>query len=240
MKKTFYFIIMLAFGIITACNGVIDENETTTNNTAVAQTEITNETDTNESSGKDLISIIPNGWKILEKDKDNPIKAEGDLNKDGIIDFAAIIEKTTNTEEAPPRALIIAFGNKDNTYSLSINAEKVILRADEGGIWGDPFDSLSIDRGSVVVSDYGGSNWRWYNKYRFRFQNNDWYLIGATMGSYFTGTTTRENADEEDYNLLTGDYIVRKTDDNGNIVTTKGNRGIKNLVKLKEFNIEEM
>lgn len=240
MKKIFYFTIMLAIGIITACSGVIDDNETTTNNTAVAQTEITNETDTNKSSGKDLISIIPNGWKILEKDKDDPIKAEGDLNKDGIIDFAAIIEKTTNTEEAPPRELIIAFGNKDNTYSLSINAEKVILRADEGGIWGDPFDSLSIDRGSVVVSDYGGSNWRWYNKYRFRFQNNDWYLIGATMGSYFTGTTTRENADEEDYNLLTGDYIVRKTDDNGNIVTTKGNRGIKNLVKLKEFNIEEM
>lgn len=39
----------------------------------------------------------------------------------------------------------------------SIIADKVVLKADEGGVWGNPFESLTIDRGSVVVSDYGGS-----------------------------------------------------------------------------------
>lgn len=62
-------------------------------------------------------------------------------------------------------------------------------------------------------------------------------MIGATFGSYFSGTTTRENADEEDYNLLTGDYTLKKADENGDVNTTKGNRGIKKLLNLTEFNV---
>jgi hypothetical protein len=32
-------------------------------------------------------------------------------------------------------------------------------------------------------------------------------------------------ADEEDYNLLTGDYIFKKTDESGILNIKKGNRG---------------
>ncbi|MFD1909263.1 hypothetical protein ACFTAO_05800 [Paenibacillus rhizoplanae] len=53
-----------------------------------------------------------------------------------------------------------------------------------------------------MVSDYGGSNWRWYNKYRFRYQDKDWFLIGATSGSYFTGAATMDQADEDDINFF--------------------------------------
>lgn len=60
------------------------------------------------------------------------------------------------------------------------------------------------------------------------------------MGTYFTGTTTSENADEEDYNLLTGDYIIRTTDTNGTVNIKKGNRGRKDLVKLRDFSLKEM
>ncbi|MNN83368.1 hypothetical protein D3C81_2004010 [compost metagenome] len=114
------------------------------------------------------------------------------------------------------------------------------MPSDSGGVWGDPFDSLQIERGTIVVSDYGGSNWRWYDKYRFRFQDNDWYLIGATMGEYYTGTQTPDTGNEEDYNLLTGDYKIRKVDENGKATTQKGNRGRKELIKLKDFNLEDM
>ncbi|WP_261304127.1 hypothetical protein [Paenibacillus andongensis] len=204
------------------------------------QTAIATATATPTAANMSVNSIIPVGWHILEKVKGEPIQVEGDLNNDRISDIAAIIEKTSNDKEAPPRSLLIAFGTKDHTYTISIIADKVVLKADEGGVWGDPFESLTIDRGSVVISDYGGSNWRWYNKYRFRYQDHDWFLIGATMGTYFTGTTTRENADEDDYNLLTGEYITRKTDEQGHIKTTKGNRGRKELVRLKDFNINDM
>lgn len=211
--------------LLTACTKVSQGNETIKN------------------SKEDISSLIPNGWHILERAEGKPEKAESDLNNDGINDIAIVIEETNKSiEAAPKRALMVVFGNKDNTYTLSVIAENAILKADEGGVWGDPLERISIDRGSLMISFYGGSNWRWYSTYRFRFQDNDWYLIGATLGSYFTGTTTEENADEEDYNLLTGDYIKKKADEKGNIQTIEGNRGKKELLKLKDFvaNSEEL
>ena len=160
------------------------------------------------------------------------------------MDIAFVIEENTQPEQpepemvhSQPRSLLIAFGNKDNTFTLSIkadNANAIMLR-DQGGVYGDPFDDIEIDKGSILLKFYGGSNWRWYYNYRFRYQNEGWYLIGATYGSYFTGTTTMENADEEDYNLLTGDYIIRKADENGKMVISKGNRGKRELLNLKDF-----
>lgn len=189
-----------------------------------------------EQTKSDIQSLIPEGWHLLERNEGGPDKAEGDLNKDGISDIAMVIEETGKSpEEASHRALLLAFGKGNDSYELSLLADKAILQSDEGGVWGDPFKGVSIGRGSVLISFYGGSNWRWYSTYRFQFRDKDWYLIGATLGSYFTGTQTEENADEEDYNLISGDYIKRTTDDKGVVQTTKGNRGKKELLKLRDF-----
>lgn len=189
---------------------------------------------------KDIYSLIPSGWEVLNKDEKQAL-VEGDLNKDGFNDIGAVIEEVKpKADEAPQRALLIALGHEDNNYSLSIIADHVILKADEGGVWGDPFDSISIDRGSIVVSHYGGSNWRWFNTYRFRYQDNDWYLIGATTGEYFTGSATEEEANVQDYNLLTGEYVIKETDESGKQKTTHGNTGKKELIKLKDFNPENI
>ncbi|MFD1177870.1 hypothetical protein ACFQ3W_16390 [Paenibacillus puldeungensis] len=234
----------LAIALLVYVTGVSDYS-TTTASAATTQTGTNKhivtsaKTKVTPKRAKQLTSLIPAGWHILEDTDRKPIKAEGDLNKDGIKDIATIIEKNKKGDEAPPRDLLIAFGNKDKTLTLSIIAKNVVLKADEGGVWGDPFDSLVIDRGSVVLSDYGGSNWRWYNKYRFRYQNKDWYLIGLTTGTYFTGNATMENADENDYNLLTGDYIQRRTDDKGKVKVTKENRGKRKLVKLSKFDLNK-
>lgn len=175
----------------------------------------------------EVSDLVPKGWNIVEK-------VEGDLNKDNIDDIAVVIEGTSEVEdEASNRELLIVFGNKDGTYTLSTKAEKTILKADEGGVWGDPFEGISIDNGSLLISFYGGSNWRWYGNYRFRYQDNDWYLIGATIGSFHT--STNEYTQEMDYNLLTGEYIEKKVDESGVMKTTKGNRGKKELLKLEDF-----
>ncbi|MNI72549.1 hypothetical protein D3C73_1284990 [compost metagenome] len=60
------------------------------------------------------------------------------------------------------------------------------------------------------------------------------------MGEYFTGNATQEEANEQDYNLLTGDYIITTTNEEGKRITENGNRGKRELVKLKDFNIEDM
>ena len=187
---------------------------------------------------EDISLFIPNGWHILEKNDGKFAIAEGDLNQDGIMDKAFVIEEEDKqTEEefyAPPRSLLIAFKNEDNTYSLSIKADNAIMLRNQGGVFGDPFQDIKIERGTLLLEFYGGSNYRWYMYYRFRYQDDGWYLIGVTKGSYFTGTATMDTADEEDYNLLTGDYIIKKYED-GQLKTKKGNRGKRPLVNLKDF-----
>ncbi|MGV8983465.1 hypothetical protein [Clostridium sp.] len=190
----------------------------------------------NTNISVDINSFIPKGYNILERVKGKPTKVEGDLNNDGINDVAIVIEGTTKIEgEAAPRSLMILLGNKEKSYSTSVIAEKAVLLSNEGGVWGDPFENIAIDRGSILLSFYGGSNDRWFSSYRFRFQNNGWFLIGATHGSYYTAKTTKDNADTEDYNLLTGDYEFKKANDKGKLIVTKGNRGKKELVNLKDF-----
>ncbi|OXM83312.1 hypothetical protein [Paenibacillus rigui] len=192
----------------------------------------TSEQPTPQPTNQDFKSLIPTGWHILEKSKDKPAIAEGDLNKDGIPDVAAVIEKTETTGGDSPRSLMITFGTGNGNYTLSIIADHVVLRAHDGGPHGDPFEDILIDRGSVVLSDFGGSRWKWSDKYRFRFQNNDWYLIGLTQTSYDGATAA---TDEDDYNLLTGDFIQTKTDSGtATPVITKGNRGPKTVL-LREF-----
>jgi hypothetical protein len=61
-------------------------------------------------------------------------------------------------------------------------------------------------------------------------------LIGATTGEYNTGATNIENADEEDYNLLTGDYSIRRGED-GKTTAETGKREINPLIKLDQFDI---
>lgn len=221
---------------ISACQTVSNSNPTPNPNSDSVVTD----TEGIPEEKNDIYSLIPSGWEVLKKEE-KPALVEGDLNKDGYNDIGVVIEEVKpEADEAPQRALLIAFGNEDNNYSLSIIADHVILKADEGGVWGDPFDSISIDRGSIVVRHYGGSNWRWFNTYRFRYQDNDWFLIGATKGEYFTGTSTEEEADVQDYNLLTGEYMIKETDESGKQKTTHGNTGKKGLIKLKDFNPENI
>jgi hypothetical protein len=242
-KMNLLFFILLVCTFMVACpNSKEPRRSVETNNTTKVTNRVENQktikTEDVSQKGNDISAFMPNDWHLLEKVQGEPELVEGDLNNDGIKDIAAVIEGKSTKEEAAPRAIIIALGNKDKSYTLSTKAEKAILRADEGGLWGDPFEKISIDRGSILISFYGGSNWRWFSSYRFRFQDNDWYLIGATRGSYFTGTTTRENADETDYNLLTGDFVQKKANEQGELVKTKGNRGKKMLVKLEEFDAQ--
>lgn len=181
------------------------------------------------ASGKTLDDFIPKNWKLIDK-------AEGDLNNDNLKDIAAVIEYTVEHKSdkewfGQPRILFIIFQNNDGTYKLSIQSSEVILSADMGGVYGDPFAGIKYSRGSIVISSYGGSVWRWGFTNRYRFQNDGWYLIGMTELSEYIHTGESETIDT---NCLTGEQIVTTIDENGEETVVTQTTGKQKLAKLKD------
>lgn len=175
--------------------------------------------------------FIPSGYHLCELYGEKELE-KGDLNQDGIDDLAFVIEEDERTGASAQRILILAFGKEDTTYSVSVIARNAILKSDEGGMWGDPFEGISIKNGSIYLFFYGGSAWRWAITYQFRYQDGDWYLIGATDSFLNVGNNV---GTEKDYNLLTGDYIITEYAEDGTSKVTNGNFEKRNRYRLEDF-----
>ncbi len=162
------------------------------------QVEITSNYEKNEV--KTLESFILKGWGLLRCDGESAI-AEGDLNGDEIPDKAFVIEKeeSDTPDYKMQRNLVIIFGNTEGSYDESITVENAILLSDEGGPFGDPFQALIIERGSLLLKFMGGSAEKWDRCFRFRYQDRGWYLIGFTEGRYEAAGDAMERL-QNDYN----------------------------------------
>ena len=143
--------------------------------------------------------FVPSGWR-LETDK----VREADLNGDGRPDAAFVISNGGTAEDSAvvKHVLVLALRGDDGKLHRSIVNDAAVLDGDEGGVFGDPFEDLTVERGAVVITHYGGSRDRWGFTHRYRFQNGEWKLIGLTIGS--TDTLNLEHYDNQDINLSTG------------------------------------
>lgn len=141
---------------------------------------------------------VQKDWSILGS-------AEGDLNKDGLDDLVIVL-RSTGEESNPssPRVLLIYFRDASNTFTLKETNSTFILKIEDGGIMGNPFQNISINRGSILIDHSGGSRERWSYTHRFNYRDNGFYLIGSTEN--ITDTATNEST-TKDYNLLTGKMI---------------------------------
>ena len=148
---------------------------------------------------KSINNFVPKGWKIITT-------AKGDLNKDGTEDIAIVIEDTKkenfidNTSmgssklNVNPRTLLVLFKYKpDGSYSLGASQDTFIpLENDEeNSCLADPLlqdGGIDIVKGNLIVDfnywlscgSYGVTN----KQYTFRFQDNNFALIGFDTSEY--------------------------------------------------------
>jgi hypothetical protein len=167
-------------------------------------------------SGAGLREFVPAGWRVLAE-------ARGDLSKDGTDDIAAVIETVEPVEHVPgcdtwrdqssreARMFVVLLADGGG-FRLEAENRTIVLRADEGGVFGDPFLSLEILRGTVVLRHYGGSAWRWASTYRFRRQDGGWFLIGYTDDAHHTLSRYER---QYDFNPLTGKVKITTTGSEG-------------------------
>lgn len=113
--------------------------------------------------------------------------AMGDLNMDRITDKIVIYKSANELSEGESkRPLEIFIGKADGTFELVERNENVVLCYACGGIFGDPYEAVSIENGSFTVSHYGGSNWRWSRAITFSYVKdyNTWLLTDDSGISY--------------------------------------------------------
>ena len=135
------------------------------------------------------------GWTVL-------YDLSGDVNRDGRPDRVQVLEHESinlppnacgedpSYSTAPVRRLVIRLTQDDGQQQTTIDNPTIILRRDEGGVFGDPLDQVTIDAGSILVEHYGGSRWRWGNKLRFALVDGNWSLTGYTEFDYDSYTAS--------------------------------------------------
>lgn len=158
---------------------------------------------------------FPKGQTIVNQ-------TSGDLDNDKI-DEKIVVLNTGQSGDFGKERIILIFKAQDGAWKLWHRSSGAIMSSENGGMMGDPFHSIKVERGALVIKHFGGSSSKWDLTHRFRHQNDDWELIGLTsVGTYFTEFETF------DYNLTSGNVIYKMEE-----IDEKGD--IKKVVENKNF-----
>ncbi|SMC45254.1 hypothetical protein [Moheibacter sediminis] len=200
-------------------------------------------------SGKDLKDFVPINWRIIEQ-------VEGDLNKDKKSDIVLIIEDTnpdnlfqnenlgSSIINTNPRYLLVLFKTEKGYDLKELNKTFVPTEGDmESTCLADPImdGGIEIKNGSLVLSlNYWMSCGSWYastNAYTFRFQKNEFELIGFDSQEFHRASgemnSTSINFSTKKMSITSGGNMFGE-DSEGNEVKSE------EKVEWKSFKIDKL
>jgi len=200
-------------------------------------------------AGKICSDFIPVGYDIL-------LKKEVDLNNDKRDDVILIfknkledlekgedIDKDNSNEIKYNRILVILF-KTDAGYSMAAKANNLTI-CKVCGFAMHPIDdeSIQLRNGGFTLFQYGGRTQQWSLTRKFRYLNGDFYMIGMTdeRHSFYMNATPCNSgtpgSSYHDINLVTGDRIVKKIDDDCKTINRHDKIKIKPLIKIASVNL---
>jgi hypothetical protein len=119
------------------------------------------------------ISFIPPSYKMLDS-------LVLDFNNDNIQDFIMVLESSLqdSLEDEYPRILIVLKGLDSLNYNMEAFNDSLLLCKNCGGFF-DPYDEISFDQDTLLISQWGGSGWRWGVEYACVYNKDDnaFYIV---------------------------------------------------------------
>lgn len=154
----------------------------------------------------------------------------GDLDNDGQPEKVSVFDNGTDAGMGTEREIHI-YKKNENTWKLWHKSIGAVMPSSAGGMMGDPFESIQIKNRALVIKHFGGSRDKWEYTHRYRWQDNDWYLIGATIHL----VTPCEDSEKFDYNLSTqkATYVKALETCNGKIKKLLKKETLYHLPKTK-------
>ena len=137
-----------------------------------------------------------------------PIKEiYGDLDKDFLDEKLVVYDMSDKEDETNgvDREVIIFKKEKEN-WKIWHRSTNAVGNSRDGGMMGDPFEDVEIKNGILIISQAGGSSWKWGHSDKYRYQNNRFELIGYS--SHYGKLC--EYWEDFDFNLVTGKIILKK------------------------------
>jgi hypothetical protein len=173
------------------------------------------------SQASNLKEFTPKLWKVIDI-------VYGDL--DNIAgDEAVISYKTPIDGDMGKMQALAVFKKAKGKWELWYQTSSPLLSDQAGGMMGNPYAGISIERRAIVIQHFGGSRDKWNYRHRYRFQNNNWYLIGAEVNF----GAPCDNFTKFDYNLSTGDAVVSYTEEHCNEKNTGKSTAWSEQFKIK-------
>ncbi len=199
MKKLPY--IILTTFVLVACgetskpsDAVVSDKDTTDSNATTEDLQVV------EINLKSLSIPVPKNYAILDS-------VCGDLTNDGIDELVVIYDLTKETDdmEGTPRSIVIYQVEKES-WKPMVESKEAVMGSKDGGMMGDPYQNVEIKKGILSIYHYGGSAWKWGEADKYRYQNDEFVLIGNTsdFGNYWAEWT------KYDFNLSTGKLNYEK------------------------------
>lgn len=179
-----------------------------------------------------------NAFKEIYLQKDVPLEfeTEGDLNGDGLKDWAGVIQRKIEIKDkdadesylSETIQLYVLLQQKDGAYKI---AEKSV-ETGFGGLGGTYVENLEIKNSSIFLQiNSKGADYAEPNFYQFKLYNGEWRLIGYRT---FHLEISADDSVETDRNLLTGAVIVKKQKGEAKPVISQSRKKFPKLL-LKDF-----
>lgn len=144
----------------------------------------------------------PEGSMVIET-------AEGDLDGDQVPE-KVIIYHTKDTADYGNIREIQILKKINGKWTILEKSRNALLTSRDGGMMGDPYQETVIRKGILMITQAGGSSWKWGYTDKYRFQNGHFELVGYSSGS----GKPEEYWTDVDFNLSTGRLIFEKEVEN--------------------------
>lgn len=114
-------------------------------------------------SYKKIREFIPDGYQVYDT-------ASGDFNADGYTDYILVLQSIKeNANSGGERPLLLLSGAAKGKLELLARNDHVVLCSTCGGVFGDPYQKISIN-GSYISVEHGiGGNWQWSRVITFKY-----------------------------------------------------------------------
>jgi hypothetical protein len=182
-----------------------------------------------ESVEKALQQKLAGNWAIVDYGNRERMSAVGDVNRDGLKDWAGFVVRGQGEQER--LQLMVFTGNGKGGFTLAATSK-------EEASWSNCcwVDGIEIKKQSLFVFYYGKTaSMRDDFRYQFKYQRGGYFLIGAKRSRHEKiCEEDKLKLDEIDLNLITGRKVVVTTDDDcKHAKYTRSKIPVKPLIGLK-------